>query len=174
MKKYTPIDVWAHMLDECSNEKSLTEDVAAGNTQDALPKDENTKFRFSDVLRDGATAKELELVFDAIWPKWANYFDDIVSKEDVLEVPGKRNDIDDWDAWEISVEDCYGGMDEMPDYMFDNLQERWPKDKVVTLKEVIDAEARRLIDSATDDISLETLERYGRCTYSGSSRYRRH
>lgn len=168
MKKHdVHIEQWAHMLDEAFDKRSAAE-IAEDNAT-AFPKDENEKFNFSDIIVDGADAKAIESIFDEIWPKWFEYFNDKVEKEDYLELSGERRDVDDWDVWQISVEDCYNGMDNMADMMFDDIQERW-HGKHVSLKEVVDSELERLIDTAGDDIDLDTLKSNGKCIYRGAYR----
>ena len=166
MKNDMQIEQWAHMLDEAFDKRSAAE---IAEDEDTFPKNENEKFNFSDVVADGIDADAIEKVFDEIWPKWYEYFNDQVEKEDYLELPGERRDVDDWDIWQISVEDCYNGMDNMADMMFDDIQERW-HGKQVSLKEVIDAELKRLIDTAGDNIDLDLLKRNGKCIYQGSYR----
>ena len=90
------------MLDESFDKMSEEEKVEAK----ALPKDENTKFKFGDVFTsDRDTNDKVLKIFDAIWPKWYDYFSNAISREKDLELEGQRRDVDDWDVWRISVEE---------------------------------------------------------------------
>ena len=161
------IQYWATMLNEAFDKRSDNE-----KAENAFPADENAKFTFEEVFTDDIDdPKKVEQVFDKIWPKWSSYFENQVGKEDYLELEGQRRDVDDWDVWKIRVEDCYGGMEEMIDMMFDDLPSRWDNNhSQVTLKEIVDTEIKRLIDEAGEKCDLDTLERNGQCIYRGSYR----
>lgn len=77
-------------------------------------------------------------MFDAIWPKWYDYFSNAISKEKDLELEGRQQDVDDWDVWRISLENCYGGIDNMVNLMFEDIFETYDNDTETTLKEIID------------------------------------
>ena len=164
MKRDLQIEQWAHMLDESFSKTNSSE----ATTENIIPKDENTKFKFEDVFTDSLDSDEkVEQMFDAIWPKWYDYFINTVNKEKDLELEGRRRDVDDWDVWRISVADCYGGVEKMIELMFDDLYGRWDNSKETTLKEIIDAEIERLVEEARDNISIDELEERGVCIYKG-------
>ena len=152
------------MLDE-SFSKMSEEDKVEAKT---LPKDENTKFKFGDVFNPNLdTNSKIQKMFDAIWPKWYDYFSNAISKEKDLELEGRQQDVDDWDVWRISLENCYGGIDNMVNLMFENIVETYDNDTETTLKEIIDDQITRFIDEAGENISLEDLEDKGVCIYKG-------
>lgn len=163
MKNDTMIENWAHMLDEAFD-KSIDDK----NEKSIMPKDENEKFRFGDVFVDDSESDEsIENKFDEIWPKWIDYFEDKVDKLDTLKLEGRRRDVDDWDVWEIKVEDCYDGFDGMVDMMFDDFYGRWKDDDVKSLKEIIDFELDRLIEEAQNNCELDQLETHGKLLHKG-------
>ena len=164
MKIDAQIEKWAHMLDESFDKLSENEKVEAK----ALPKDENTKFKFGDVFTsDVDTNDKVFEIFNTIWPKWYDYFSNIIAKEKDLELEGRRRDVDDWDVWRISVEDCYGGIDNMVDIMFEDIFETYGDDVETTLKKIIDDQITKFIDKASENISLDDLEDKGVCIYKG-------
>ena len=96
------------MLDESFNKMSEEEKIESKT----LPKDENTKFKFGDVFTSDLDTNDKVLdIFDAIWPKWYDYFSSTIGREKDLELEGRQRDVDDWDVWRISVEDCYDGIE---------------------------------------------------------------
>ena len=162
--KARPEQYWAHMLDESFNEGQVPEAV--------MPKDENTKFKFGEVFTDDIETNEgIEKVFDEIWPGWLDYFTNEVEKKDCLELQGRQRDVDDWDVWKVRVEDMYNGIDGMADAMFEDLYERWDAGKTTTLKEVVDTEIERLVDSIADGYDIGTLEANGQLIWKGHKHY---
>jgi len=155
MKVDRQIEHWAHMLDESFRKTSL-------------PKDESTKFKFGEVFTDDLDSdKDIEKRFTEIWPGWYQYFLSRVAKEKDLELEGQRQDVDDWDVWRIPVSECYGSVQKMIELMFDDLYGRWDDSKVTTLKDIVDAEIDRLIENASDNITVEELEDRGICIHKG-------
>lgn len=163
--KDTYIESLAHMLDESFNKID-------DNNEMALPKDENTKFKFSDVIADGMAGKKLDELFTKIWPDWDYYVQDRIDKIGDVEVYGQQTDVDDWDVWKISISDVYGGVDGFVEFILDDLQERWPADKSTTLKEIIDAEIERLADpaEAQEHCDSNMLENNGVLVHKGQYR----
>ena len=161
------VNFWAHMLDEAFD-KSSTGDEPASNSA-PLPKDEDTKFKLSDVFTDDVAKAEngVEKVLDAIWPKWFEYFDDAVEKKPRLSIEGQQRDVDDWDVWEIDVVDCYGDVNNMADLMIEHITDGdLDMSKTMSLRELVDAEIERMCDEASP--SLDTLKQHGRLTYRGT------
>ena len=164
MKIDEQIEKWAHMLDESFNKMSEEEKIESK----ALPKDENTKFKFGDVFTSDLDTNDKVLeIFDAIWPKWYDYFSSTIGREKDLELEGRQRDVDDWDVWRISVEDCYDGIENMVHIMFEDIFETYADDAETTLKEIIDDQISRFIDGAADNISTDELEEKGVCIYKG-------
>ena len=162
------IEQWAHMLDESFDKTSEKEKAEAK----ALPKDENTKFKFGDVFTSDLDTNDKVLqIFNAIWPKWYDYFSNAISREKDLELEGQRRDVDDWDVWRISVEDCYGGIDNMANIMFEDIFEAYGDDAETTLKKIIDDQITSFIDRAGENISLDDLEDKGVCIYKGHTHW---
>ena len=123
------------MLDESFNKMSEEEKIESKD----LPKDENTKFKFGDVFTSDLDTNDKVLeIFDAIWPKWYDYFSSTIGREKDLELEGRQRDVDDWDVWRISVEDCYDGIENMANIMFEDIFETYADDAETTLKEIID------------------------------------
>ena len=171
MKTDSNIEFWAHMLDEAFDKRSDNEKKAA---EADMPADENTKFKIGEVFTDDIVdSEDIEKVFDKIWPNWYGYFTDKVEKHPMLKIEGERKDVDDWDVWEISLKDCYHGIDSMVDLMFDDLFGRWPDNKETTLKEIIDTEFERLLEKAQagEACDLEHLEQHGYCIHKGCMHY---
>ena len=157
------IESWAHMLDEAF-------DKPIGEVDESLkmPKDENEKFRFGDVfIEDLIDDESFENKFDEIWPNWLGYFQDKLDKFDKLRIEGTQRDVDDWDVWEIRLEDCFGGIDRMVDMMFDDFYGRWNDNDVKSLKEIIDTEFERLAEEAQSNCDPDYLEKYGKLIHKG-------
>ena len=123
------------MLDESFNEMSKEEKIESK----VLPKDENTKFKFGDVFTSDLDTNDKVLeIFDAIWPKWYDYFSSTIGREKDLELEGRQRDVDDWDVWRISIEDCYDGIENMVHIMFEDIFEIYADNTETTLKKIID------------------------------------
>lgn len=165
MKTDPMIEHWAHMLDEAFDKEALD-----GKKEKVLPKDQNEKFKFNEVFPpiDAMNAEEIEHIFDAIWPKWLDYFNDEVDKTEEIDITGAQRDVDDFDEWKIKIEDVYGNVDGMVDNMFKNLEETHMYDnETMTLKELIDSELERMAESAPEYCDPDTLKDHGRCVYRG-------
>lgn len=162
-----PILYWAHMLDESFDKRSEREKAEQTNP---LPKDENTKFKIGDVFTDDVLNEKdgVKKIFDAIWPEWYDYFEDKIDKCERLEVNGLQRDVDDWDVWEINVEDCWISVENMADLMMEHVADEWNENEVATLKEIIDCEIAKFCESAPDECDIDTLERKGTRIYKGT------
>ena len=164
MKENEQIQTWAHMLDEAFDKRTSSE-VAEDN---ALPKDQNEKFIFNDVFSNDDNDKEIEQKFDAIWPKWWNYFVSEVDRIGELDIQGERKDVDDWDMWKIALDDIYVSTENMADNMFEELNNDGEyDDKEVTLKQLIDDAIQKMVDEAPQYCDLDMLKNHGRCVYRG-------
>lgn len=149
----------------------LDESFKKMDSERLFPKDENEKFKFENVFTPEVLSNQTKLqeVLDTIWPNWDRYIQDEVDRSEPLEVNGQQTDVDDWDVYEISVEDCYGGVEEVIQTVLDNLDD-FDKNKVLSLKEILDLSLQMVFDNALDNVSSETLYEYGRQIWSGRRR----
>lgn len=149
----------------------LDESFKKMDSERLFPKDENEKFKFKNVFTPEVLSNQTKLqeVLDTIWPNWDGYIQDEVDRSEPLEVNGQQTDVDDWDVYEISVEDCYGGIEEVIQTVLDNLDD-FDKNKVLSLKEILDLSLQMAFDNAFDNVSSETLYEYGRQIWSGRRR----
>lgn len=151
------IHFWAHMLDE-----SFVDEFTV-----KLPKNENEKFKFGDVFTDDVYSKldtdeEFNKFLCKIWPKWEDYFYSAVSE--IIEVEGKRTDVDEWDEWAISIKDLNGGYDKCVSILFEKLGDGSIKDDYIgSLKNIIDA----CVEDLADEYDISTIERNGQLIHKG-------
>lgn len=149
----------------------LDESFKKMDSERLFPKDENEKFKFRNVFTPEVLSNQTKLqeVLDTIWPNWNEYIQDEVDRSEPLEVNGQQTDVDDWDVYEIRVEYCYGGIEEVIQTVLDNLDD-FDKNKVLSLKEILDLSLQMAFDNALDNVSSETLREYGRLIWSGRRR----